>query len=182
MELRKKFSLKICYKKKYNFLNLKYTPSHALASRLTKRGNFIKTYRLLKNFYYIYILKVKKKLIDKKNNFLFLYSKYLSFKDFDRVLFWKYKSLNCMFNHRSKTFKKKKKSFNKINFTLSGKRLLLTINFIKYMILLNCKRGKKKMQFNLFNPLYDYLINDKINCILKIKYKIYKLKLAQMQT
>ena len=87
MELRKKFSLKICYKKKYNFLNLKYTPRHALASRLTKRGNFIKTYRLLKNFYYIYILKVKKKLIDKKNNFLFLYSKYLSFKDFDRVLF-----------------------------------------------------------------------------------------------
>jgi len=173
--------LKICYKKKYNFLNLKYTPSHALASRLTKKGNFIKSYRLLKHFYYIYILRIKKPNIDKKNNFLFLYSKYLSFKDFDRVLFWKYKSLNCMFTHKSKRFKKKKKSFNKINFVFSNKRLLLTINFLKYIILLNCKRKKKKIQFNLFNPLYDYLINDKVNSILKIKYKIYKLKLVQMQ-
>lgn len=181
MELRKKFSLKLNYKKKYNFLNLKYTPSHALAARLTKRGNFIKSYRLLKNFYYIYILKIKKSTIDKKNNFLFLYSRYLSFKDFDRVLFWKYKSLNCMFSYKWKYLKKKKRSLSKISFVLSNKRLLLTMNFIKYMILLNCKRKKKKMQFNLFSPLYEFLINDKINSILKIKYKIYRLKLIQMQ-
>lgn len=179
--MRKKFSLKICYKKKYNFLNLKYTPSHALASRLIKRGNFIKTYRLLKNFYYIYVLKLKKKFIDKRNNFLFLYKRYLSFKDFDRVLFWKFKTLNCMFSYKYKKLKKKKRSFTKINFVFSNKRLLLTINFIKYMILLNCKRKKKKMQYNIFLPLYDYLINDKNNSILKIKYRIYKLKLVQMQ-
>jgi len=68
-------------------LNLKYTPTQALAGRLTKKGNFIKSYRLLKHFYYIYVLRLKKPKIDKKNNFLFLFGKYLSFKDFDRVLF-----------------------------------------------------------------------------------------------
>ncbi len=180
--MRKKFSLKICYKKKYSFLNLKYTPSHALASRLIKRGNFLKSYRFLKSFYYIYLLKMKKKSISRTNNFLFLYSRYLSFKDFDRVLFWKYKSLNCMFSHKSKTFKKKKKSFNKIIFTLPSKRLLLTINFLKYMVLLNCRRGKKKIQYNILAPLYDFIINDRTNSMLKIKYRIYKLKLGRMQS
>lgn len=86
-----------------------------------------------------------------------------------------------MFNYKSKKFKKKKKSLSKIIFTFSNKRLLLTMNFIKYMILLNCKRKQKKMEFSLFLPLYDYIINDKINSILKIKYKIYRLKLVQMQ-
>jgi hypothetical protein len=146
-----------------------------------KRGNFIKTYRLLRNFYYIHLLKIQKKQIDKKNNFLFLFKRYLSFKDFDRVLLWKFKSLNCIFSHKYKKLKKKKRSLTKINFVTSNKRSLLTINFIKYIILLNCKRKKKKMQYNLFKPLYDYIINDKNNSMLKVKYRIYKLKLMQMQ-
>lgn len=86
-----------------------------------------------------------------------------------------------MFNHKSKKFKKKKKWFSKINFVLAPKRALLTLNFVKYMILLNCKRGKKKMQFQLFTPLYEFIINEKINSILKIKYKVYRLKMIQMQ-
>lgn len=179
-DLRKKFSLKICYKKKYNFLNLKYTPSQALSCRLTKRGNFLKTYRLLKNFYYIHLLKKKKTSINRHNNFLFLYKTYTSFKDFDRVLFWKYKSLNCLFNYKVKKFRKKKRKINTIKFTFKKKRLLLTLNFIKCLILLDCKRGNKKMQFKLFEPLYDFIINDKSNLTLKVKLKIYKLKLAHM--
>lgn len=178
--LRKNFSLKICYKKKYNFLNLKYTPSQALAGRLTKRGNYIKTYRLLKNFFYIYLLRQKLKKLDRHNNFLFLYNSYLSFKDFDRVLYWKYKMLNCMFNHKSKRFKKNKTKSSTVKFVLKKKRLLLTINFIKNIILLDCKRSNKNMQFKLFLPLYDFIVNQKSNLVLKVKLKIYKIKLSQM--
>ncbi len=176
--LRQNFSLKICYKKKYNFLNLKHTPSHGLACRLTKKGNFIKSFKLLKKFYYVYILRLRKKTISIHSSFLFLYNKYASFKNFDRVLFWKFKSLNCMFSHKCKYFKKKKKTIKKLSFVFSKKRLLLSINFVKYLILLDCKRKEKKFQFKLFSPLYDFITNDRSNSVLKVKLQIYKLKIS----
>jgi hypothetical protein len=85
-DLRKQFSHKLCYKKKYKFLNLKHTPTYALTNRLIKRGNFLKTYKLLKSFFYNNLLGSNFKKISLMSNFLFFYNKYSSFKDLDRVL------------------------------------------------------------------------------------------------
>jgi hypothetical protein len=111
---------------------------------------------------------------------LFLYKTYTSFKDLDRVLFWKYRSLNCLFNYKVKKFRKKKKKISNIKFVFKKKRLLISLNFIKCLVLLDCRRGIKKMQFKFFEALYDFIINDKSSLVLKVKLKIYKLKLAHM--
>lgn len=178
-ENKKNFQYKICYKKKYKFLNLKNTPSQALANRLMKRGNFLKTYKLLKKFYYNFILKFNFKKIPVTSNFLFFYNKYHSFKNFDKVLLWKYKSLDCMFSLKTRKIKKKK-SLNLI-FTAGINRILFCINIIKFTILLNLKRKKKNLNYEYFNPLYKFLMYDRNNLILKFKYRIYKHKLMQLQ-
>lgn len=83
---KKNFQFKICYKNKYSFLNLKHSTSQILASRIMKRGNFLKTYKLLKKFYYKQMLRIKFNSIPETSNYIFFYKKYQSFKDFDRVL------------------------------------------------------------------------------------------------
>lgn len=181
-KLRETFSHKICFKKKHFFLKLKQTPSSGLAGRLTKRGNFLKTYKLLKKFYYNYMLTKLFKKIPLTSNFLFFYNKYISFRDLDRVLMWKYKVLNCMFSHKSRHLRKKKKKFTKLIFISGKKKIILCMNFIKCLILLNCKRKKKNMTYKIFLPLFNHLVDDKTSLILKIKYKIYRQKLIQMQS
>jgi hypothetical protein len=86
LENKQSFQYKFCYKKKYHFLNLKHTPSQALTNRLMKRGNFLKIYKLIKKFYYVYTLRNKFSSIPLMSNFLFFFKKYQSFRDFDRVL------------------------------------------------------------------------------------------------
>lgn len=86
-EYREKFNYKICLKKKYKFINLKNTPTNALANRLTNKGNFLKVYKHIKYFYYKLLLRKQFKNIPLMSNFLFFYNKYNSFKDLDRVLF-----------------------------------------------------------------------------------------------
>ena len=86
LQNKKKLNYKICYKKKYYFLNFKNSSSQALSNRFMKRGNFLKIYKLLKKFYYIYILRNKFTNIPIMSNFLFFFNKYQSFRDFDRVL------------------------------------------------------------------------------------------------
>lgn len=86
LENKKKFQFKMCYKKKYSFLNLKHNNSQILATRILKKGNFLKVYKLLKKFYYIYILKNMFNNISLNTNYKFFYNKYQSFRDFDRVL------------------------------------------------------------------------------------------------
>ena len=86
LERKKNFQYKICYKKKYSFLNLKNSPSQALSNRLMKRGNFLKIYKLLKKFYYDYMLRSEFKNISLNSNFMAFYKKYQSFKNFDQVL------------------------------------------------------------------------------------------------
>jgi hypothetical protein len=118
------------------------------------------------------------------SNFLFFYNKRQSFKNFDKVLLWKYNSLDCIFNAKSKKFKKKKKEQPtiKLVFITGIKRTLLCINIIKYIILLNLKRKKKNLNYNYFNPLYDFLMQDRVNLVIKVKYRIYKHKLMQLQS
>jgi hypothetical protein len=118
------------------------------------------------------------------SNFLFFYNKYQSFRDFDRVLLWKYNALDCMFTAKTRKIKKKKKKkFNLSLVFITGlKRTLLCVNIIKYVTLLNLRKKKKNMNYNFLQPLYQYLTQDKNNLVTKIKYKIYKHKLMQLQS
>ena len=84
---------------------------------------------------------------------------------------------------RKKKKNKKKKKFNLNLLFISGlKRLLLCLNMIKYIILLNLRRKNKNLCYDYFKPLFEYLMNDKTNSVLKLKYKIYKQKLMQLQS
>lgn len=38
------------------------------------------------------------------------------------------------------------------------------------------------MSLALFNPLFHYLTQDKVNSVIKVKYRIYKHKLMQLQS
>jgi hypothetical protein len=116
------------------------------------------------------------------SNFLFFYNKYSSFKDLDRVLMWKYSILDCMFSNKTRKLKKKKQKMTKLIFIRGIKRIILCINFIKYIILLTCKKKKKNMLIKLFSPLFNYITNDKTSLVLKVKYRIYRQKLIKMQS
>ena len=182
--MKESFRYKMCYQKKYNFLNFKNLPSQAIANRLMKRGNYLKIYKLLKKFYYTYILRQKFSSIPLMSNFLFFYKKYQSFKDFDRVLLWKYNMLDCMFTAKNRKIKKnKKKNYNLNLLFITGlQRTILCINILKYVILMNLKRKKKNLSFNYLYPIFQYLMYDKSNSVIKVKFKIYKHKLMQLQS
>jgi hypothetical protein len=82
-----------------------------------------------------------------------------------------------------KIIKKKKKKFNLNLIFITGiKRTLLCINIIKYIILLNLRRKKKNLNYDYLQPLFQYIIQDKVNLVVKVKYKIYKHKLMQLQS
>lgn len=89
-----------------------------------------------------------------------------------------------MFSVKTRKIIKKKKKKYSINllFITGLKRTLLCINIIKYLILMNKKRKKKNLTYNYFNPLYQFLTNDKSSNVLKLKFKIYKQKLMQLQS
>ena len=88
-----------------------------------------------------------------------------------------------MFNAKTRKIKnKKKKKFNLNLIFIKGiKRTLLCINIIKYIILLNLKKKKKNLNYNYLLPLYNFIMQDKINLVTKIKFRIYKHKLMQLQ-
>lgn len=152
-----------------------------MCTRIIKKGNFLKTYKILKTFYYKQFLKVQFKEIPLSSNFLFFFNKYHSFRDLDRVLFWKYNQLDSMFSYKTKFFKKQKKQTSSLIFITGIKRVLVCMNFLKYLILLKTQRKKKNMTPRLFTPLFNYIAYDKTNSVVKIKYKIYKQKLMQLQ-
>jgi hypothetical protein len=89
-----------------------------------------------------------------------------------------------MFTAKTRKIKKNKiKNFNLNLLFITGlKRTILCINIIKYVILLNLKRKKKNLSFQYLYPIFQYLMNDKINPVIKVKYKIYKHKLMQLQS
>jgi hypothetical protein len=86
-----------------------------------------------------------------------------------------------MFSFKTKKLKKKKKISHKLLFITGNKRVILSINFLKYLILLNTKKKKKNMNIHYFSPLTNFIASDKNNNVTKIKYQIYKKKLAKMQ-
>lgn len=86
-----------------------------------------------------------------------------------------------MFNFKVRRIKKKKKILTKLIFITGNKRLLLAINFLKYIMLLSVKKKKKNMIPEYFLPLGNFLSKDRDSMLMKIKYKIYKKKLAKMR-
>ena len=89
-----------------------------------------------------------------------------------------------MFTPKTRKIKKKKKKKFNINllFITGLKRTLLCINILKYIILMNLRRKQKNISFAYLQPLFSYLMQDKLNSVIKIKYKIYKHKLMQLQS
>lgn len=181
-EMRTNFKNKICYKKKYIFLNLKHTPTIALTNRIMRKGNFLKIYKILKKFYYCNMLEKDFNKISPLSNFLFFYNKYYSFRDFDRVLYWKLIQLDCMFNNKVKFYKKKKQKVSNLTFITGIKRVVLCINILKFLIILNIRRKRKNVTPQMFNPIFNYISLDKTNLAIEVKHKIYKQKLMQLQT
>lgn len=89
-----------------------------------------------------------------------------------------------MFTAKTRKIKKnKKKNFNLNLLFITGlKRTILCINILKYVILMNLKRKKKNLSFQYLYPIFQYIMNDKVNSVIKVKYKIYKHKLMQLQS
>lgn len=85
--LNEKFQHKVCYKKKYNFLKMKDSLSKSIVTRIMRRGNFLKTYKLFKKFYNIILLRKHFKNISYLSNFIYLYKSFFSFRNLDKVLF-----------------------------------------------------------------------------------------------
>lgn len=88
-----------------------------------------------------------------------------------------------MFSTKTRKLSKKKGKKHNLNLVfINGlKRPLLCINIIKYLIFMNVRRKKKNLNYDLLSPLYNFLTNDKTNSVTKLKYKIYKHKLMQLQ-
>ena len=58
---------------------------------------------------------------------------------------------------------------------------MLAINFLKYIILLSVKKNGNNMIPDYFLPLGNFLSKDRDSVLIKIKYRIYKKKLAKMR-
>lgn len=175
---------KLCYKKKYKFLNLKQTATQQLSTRLMKRGNYLKIYKVVKKYYYMRVLRDLFHTIPMSSNFMFFFNKYQSFRDFDRVLHWKYSMLDCMFSAKTRKTKKNKKKINTIGlvFITGLKRSLFCLSLLKYVILLQLRRKHKNLNFDYLTPIFSYLMHDRQNPVISLKYKIYKHKLMQMKS
>jgi hypothetical protein len=89
-----------------------------------------------------------------------------------------------MFSNKVKKLKKTKKINSNSIFITGKKRLILATNFIKYLIILNCRRNIKKLEktnYHILKPLFDFITKNKNNNVMSVKYRIYKQKLLQMQ-
>jgi len=60
------------------------------------------------------------------------------------------------------------------------KRVILSLNLLKYLIITNMRRNKKNHVPKLYLPLFHFLIKDKENNVELLKFRIYRLKLIKM--
>jgi hypothetical protein len=77
--------------------------------------------------------------------------------------------------------KKKIKKRIKLNFITGIKRVLVCINILKFLIILKKKRKKKNLNFNFFEPIYTFLVNNNNTPVDFVKFRIYRHKLIQMK-
>ncbi len=169
---RVKFQHKICFKKSLLYLRLKTTPSIAIVSRLFRDGNFLRLYKKLQQAF-LYNLIPRVSTLPQNNEFKNLFKQYHSFRDLNRVLFWKLTSVNCLFNLKKMGSKKN------LYFLNPNKRVVLPLLWIKNVIKLK-KFDYSNCSTRLFLPLLKFIAINKSNCeIFNLKLKIYKTRLLR---
>lgn len=169
---RLKFQHKMCFKPSLNHLRLKTTPAIAVGARLFRDGNFLRVYKQLQRSFQTHLLPQVSKLAP-NNEFKNLYARYRSFRDINRVLFWKILSVNSLFNVK----KLKKKRI--IYYLKPERRLVLVLFFLKNLTKLR-KKNFKNLSPVLFESIFKFICaNRSHNEVFSLKLKIYKLRLVR---
>ncbi len=169
---RSRFQHKLCFKQDRESLKLKSSPTIAIACRLMRDGKFLTLYRNCLKFYYMYVLP-KVYNLPANNEYKNFYFQYQSFKDFNRVLFWKIMSINPLFS--LKRVKKRKLLY----YLKPKKRMVLILSWLKYIIKLSKKNSHNNTQ-SLFKPVYIFLSTQRENNeIYNLKLKLYKMRLMR---
>lgn len=169
---RIKFQHKICFKNDRLPLKLKTSPSLALANRLFRDGKNLTLYKNCLKYYYNFVL-TQIYHLPPNNEFKNFYFHHQSFKDLNRVLFWKIMSINPMFNL------KKLKNRKILYYLKATRRMVLVLRLLKYII----KVGKTNAHNNtqkLFKPMFTFISTQReSNEIYNIKLKLYKMRLLR---
>lgn len=169
---RTKFQHKICFKPSLSYLKLKTTPSIAVTSRLFRDGNFLKLYKQIQVAFQTHLLP-RVNLLPPNNEFKNLYDQYESFRDINRVLFWKLMSVNSLFNV------KKLKNKRILYYLRPERRVVLALLFLKNLTKLR-KKNFNNLSPNLFDSIFDFIcVNKATNEVFSLKLKIYKLRLVR---
>ena len=189
VNIRKNYSLKICYKKHLSFLKLKSYPVKNLANRISINSKFNKSF---KTIYHTYIYYIRHNFLCKKHkvknyyksykegNFNVPYKQYIALNDLDRSLLWRALQIQPIFKIITKAQKlKKKKIFytHSIFFTYEPKRILITWvwlkNFIKSLALKNFK-------IQLLLAFENFLNSTENNHVINnVKLQVYKIQLLR---
>lgn len=172
LKQKRKFKHKICYREKLVFLKNKQTPVNSLATRLMKRGCYLRILRTLMRFFITHFIPFIKKL-PSNNHFKVIYSMNYTLRDFNRILFWRIGLINSLFN-----FKKiKKRQF--VYYLQKTRRVNTVFLWLKSIIRMK-QQANNNNSPRLFNPLLVLLTdNQKSNQLHKIKLKIYKARLLK---
>lgn len=169
---RSKFHFKICYRPATAHLLKKMLPTTALSNRLFKDGKFLQVYKNCNKFYLQKIISIVKSL-PTNNEFRSAFLQYKSFMDFNRVLFWRFKTINPLFN--LKKLKKKK-----LLYYLKPERRAAAILLWLKSIVIGNKKNYNNNTVHLFNPLIKFIcLSKKINEVNHLKLKIYRFRLLR---
>jgi len=169
---RLKFQHKICFKPSLSHLRLKSTPALAMTARLYRDGNFLRVYKKLQKAFFINLLQHIPQL-PHNNEFKNLFHQYHSFRDINRVLFWKLTSVNCLFNI------KKLKNKRILYYLKPEKRAVLVLLWLKNLVKLR-KKDYNNCSFSLFTSLFNFIRSNKnVNEVFSLKLRIYKLRLVR---
>lgn len=169
---RVKFQHKICFKNSLNHLRLKTTPAITITSRLYRDGNFLRLYKKLQKAF-LSILLPQISSLPQNNEFKNLYEQYQSFRDINRVLFWKLMSVNSLFNI------KKLKNKRILYYLKPERRVALILLWLKNLTKLK-KKDHHNCSLELFTPVFNFIKSNKnSNDVFSLKLRVYKLRLVR---
>lgn len=169
---RLKFQHKICFREVTTHLRLKSSPTSSLTSRLFRDGNYLRLYKKCQ-LAFTHILLKEVKFLPQNNEFKNLFDRYYSFRDFNRILFWKIMSVNSLFNL------KKLKNKKILYYLRPERRLVLVLLWLKNISRLS-KSNYKNCTPQLFTPILKFIYSNKdSNEIFRLKLKIYKIRMSR---
>lgn len=169
---RVKFQHKICFRSDIEHLRLKSMPAVSIATRLFRDGNFLRLYKQSQKSFTTILLNLVPNL-PHNNEFKNLFERHFSFRDFNRVLFWKIMSVNSLFNM------KKLKNKRILYYLRPEKRAVLVLLWLKNLVKLR-KEDYKNCTPTLLQPVLNFIYSNKdSNEIFKLKLKIYKLRMSR---